>query len=387
MKVRNSVLWTGIIVAAAAVAAVVLSITGAKGPLVSTAPVLRGGISREIITSGTLRPLTDVDVGTDVSGRIVKVNVDFNSRVHKGQVLAEIDPTPFRDDVEVQTASVKVAQAALDEAKADLEEAKRKSDRTRDQYDHQIASREAMETDRAAFDAAGDEVRKAEAALKSAQSRLAESRVNLSHTRIVSPIDGVVITRAVEAGQTVASRMQTPLLFEIADDLSRLVLECDVDEVDVGTVKVGETVVFTVPAYATTPFSGEISEIRDAAENVDGAVVYKTRIHVDNRDRRLLPGMTATVYVFTAALRDVLIIPNAAFKFHPPAEAVAPKAIAPRPDRKRGEAVVWVQAPGGKFEPRLIRRGITDLKNTAVLEGDLREGQLLAVGLAVAAKN
>jgi HlyD family secretion protein len=386
MKVRKNVLWTGIILVVAVVAAVVLIATKPKGPRVAYAPVVRGGISREIITSGTLRPLTDVDVGTDVSGKIVKVNADFNSRVRKGQVLAEIDPTPFQADVESKTASLRAAQAALDEARADLDAAKKKSDRTRDQYDKKLVSLEDMESDKAAFEAAQDDVREAEAALKSAQSQLEESRVNLSHTRIVAPIDGVVVTRAVEVGQTVASKMQTPLLFEIADDLRRLVLECDVDEVDVGTVKAGETAVFAVPAYLDHPFSGKISEIRDAAENVDGAVVYKTLILVDNPDLRLLPGMTATVHVFAAALQNVLLLPNTAFLFHPPEAVVAPKSLALRPDRKRGEAVVWVQAANGQLEPRLVRRGITDLKNTALLEGDLREGQLVAVGFTGAVK-
>jgi HlyD family secretion protein len=386
MKTRTKGIWAGIVIGAVLVAVIILISVGAGGPRLLFASVQRGGISREIVTSGTLKPLTDVDVGTDVSGKIVKVNADFNSRVRKGQVLAEIDPAPFQDDVKGKDASVQEARAALGQARVNLEAAKKKYDRTLDQFNRKMVSQEDMETDKAAFDSARDDVREAESALKLAQSQLEESRVNLSHTRIVAPIDGIVVTRTAEAGQTVASRMETPILFEIADDLTRLNLECDVDEVDVGVVKVGETVVFTVPAFQDARFSGKISEIREGAENVDGAVIYKTLVLVDNPDLRLLPGMTAAVTVFAAALQNVLEVPNAALKFKPPADALAPKAVVPHPDRKRGEAVIWVPGAGKKLEPRLVTRGITDLKNTAIVGGDLQEGQQVAVGLKSSAK-
>jgi HlyD family secretion protein len=366
----------------AVIATVVLVSCEARGPRLQFAAVRRGDISREIITSGTLRPLTDVDVGTDVSGKIVKLYADFNSRVRKGQLLAEIDPAPFEADVQSNEASVRAARAALGQTRNDLQAAKKKYDRTLDEFRRKQVSQEEMETDKAAYGAAGDDVREAEAALASAQTQLEESRVNLSHTRIVAPIDGVVVNRAVEVGQTVASRMQTPVLFEITGDLKQLVLECDVDEVDVSVVKVGETVVFSVPAYQDVHFSGKITEVREGAEDVDGAVVYKTLVLVDNPDLRLLPGMTAAVNVFAAALQNVLMVPNAALRFKPSVVGLEPKAVAPQPNRKRGEAIVWVQAARGNIEPRLVMRGITDLKNTAIIAGDLREGQLVAVGAA-----
>jgi len=386
MKNRTIGILAGIVLVAAIIAVVILVLVVEKGPRPVFAAVGRGNISREIITSGTLKPLTDVDVGTDISGKIVKINVDFNSRVRKGEVLAEIDPVPFQEDVKFKEAAVEVARAALDQARADLGEAKKKYDRTLDQYNRKLVSQEDMETDKAAYDSARDDVLDAQAALDSARTELQESRVNLSHTRIVAPIDGLVVSRTAEVGQTVASRMQTPILFEIADDLTRLVLECDVDEVDIGTVKIGSTVVFTVAAYQDNPFSGKVSEIRDAAEEVDGVMAYETLVLVDNPDLRLLPGMTAIVRVFATALIDVLQVPNAALKFKPPVEIVASNAVVPRPDRKKGEAVVWVQAAGKKLEPRLVTRGITDLKNTAILAGDLKEGQLVAVGLTETGK-
>ncbi len=382
MKKSTLGVYSLVLLGAAAASAVLALSACTSGPRFLYAPVIRGGISREIITSGTLRPQTDVDVGTDVSGKIVNVLVDFNAKVKKGQLLAEIDPVPFEEDIKAKEAALQAAQAALDQARADLGEAKKKYDRAVDQYNHKLISQEDMETAQADYKTSQDTAAEAEADAASARTDLQASRVNLSHTRITSPIGGVVITRAVEVGQTVASRMQTPILFEIADDLTKLVLECDIDEVDVGSVKAGQTIVFTVPAFQDTSFSGTVSEIRELGEDVNGTVAYKTLVLVDNPDLKLLPGMTATVRVFAAALKDVLQVPNTAFRLRPPDDAIVPNAVIPRPDRKRGEAVVWVDAGRGKLAPVLITRGITDLKNTAIAAGDLREGQSVFVGLA-----
>jgi len=324
--------------------------------------VTRGDIAATVTATGSLNAVTTVLVGTQVSGTIRDIYVDFNFPVKKGQVIAQIDPDMFE-------AQAEQARANVMKADAQLRDAERSHKRNQELFSRNLIPRSDLDTAETNFESARAGLEQAKAAL-----RLADT--NLRYTRITSPVDGVVISRNVDVGQTVAASFQTPTLFMIAQDLTRMQVDTSVAEADIGTVKVGRPVDFSVDAYPDVTFKGKVSQIRRAPITVQNVVTYNVVVLVNNRDLRLMPGMTANVSIIVNAKQNVLKVPNAAFRFRP-AEKAGMQAAPASLGGKR-EPGIWVLDKG---KPRRIALtiGISDGVESEVLSGDLQEGQEIIV--------
>jgi HlyD family secretion protein len=359
--------------------------SGKSGGKYKTEVVRKGDIVAFVATTGTLNPATLVEVGSEVSGEITKVSVDFNSPVKKGQVIAELDRTPYEDQVKQNEANVRAAAAALEKAKIDLDTAKKKYDRTLALFEKKLVSEDDKETDESQYLSAKDAVADADAGLKEATAVLDSSRLDLSHTLILSPIDGIVVSRDITVGQTVAARFQAPVLFTIADDLSKLRVSCDVDEAEVSRVKEGQPVQFTVEAFPGETFMGRVIQVRNDAEVDQDVVRYPTIVEVDNARNKLLPGMTATASIFTGEAKNVLRVPNAALDFRPPELSAETREFIKKvnQDMPAGKkaSFVWLLEKKDKLTPVVVRTGIAGPDYTEILEGGLKEGQIVITGL------
>lgn len=287
------------------------------GPEVLQAAVTEGDITEAAISTGTLSATRTVDIGTDVSGIVEKLYADFNSIVHKGQVIAELDPSLYQEDLQS-------AEAAKDKAQIDLEQ----QEAALDVDEHNLKRAEALtvqaietqqEREQAELQVKEDEalIKQDEAAIKIADANIEQSKVDLAHCTITSPIDGVVISRNVDEGQTVASRMSTPTLYVLAADLTTLQIVADVDESDVSRIRAGQTATFTVDAYAGHPFTGTVTIVRLNATNNNNVVTYQVVADVPNPDLRLMPGMTATIGIEIWHATDVLRVPSTALRYRP----------------------------------------------------------------------
>ena len=290
-----------------------------EAPAYRFATVTRGDLSSSVSATGALSALTTVQVGTQVSGQIARIYVDFNDQVKKGQLLARIDPT-------LQEQTVRDAQASLERAQAELQNAQREYDRNKQLYDAKVLTQVEFQTSE--YNATV-----ARAGAKSAQVALDRARQNLSYTRIYAPIDGVVVERNVDVGQTVAASLSAPQLFLIANDLSRMQILASVDEGDIGLIKEGQPVRFSVQTYPNETFSGAVKQVRLQSTTQENVVNYTVVVEVTNRDNKLLPGMTATVDFQTGAAEDVLLVPNAALRIRLPARRRTARRARGRVDR------------------------------------------------------
>lgn len=338
-----------------------------------TATITRGPITQAVTATGTLNPVVNVQVGSQVSGNIAKLLVDFNSQVKAGQVVAQIDPALFQ-------ATVTQAEGDLANAQAALELAKVNAKRTQDLF----AKKTSSEAD---VDQAMATLHQAEANVKIKQGALDKAKADLDHCTITSPIDGVVISRNVDVGQTVAASLQAPVIFVIANDLTKMQIDANVAEADVGVVKFDQNVDFTVDAFPMQTFQGKVVQVRNAPITVQNVVTYDTVIGVGNPDLKLKPGMTANVAIIIAHKDDVLQIKNAALRYRPPdATPVETKRTSTsRPGRLggggsvvgregRAERTVYVLPSGGSRPKAVqIKTGISDGTTTEVIEG-LKEG-------------
>ena len=287
--------------------------------------VARGTVVRQISATGRVEARTTVEVGAQVSGRIATVEVDFNDHVTIGQVLARFDTESLDAQLAQSKASVKAAKAAVQQARADRKRAQRTFERTKRLHERGIDSQEALENAQSARDVAEAAVRSATAQLElqNANARVAET--NRRYAEILSPIDGIVISRNVEAGQTVAAAFQTPILFVIAEDLTKMKVVASIDEADIGDARPGQTATFTVDAYPNRAFDATLTELRSAAKLVQNVVTYEAVLEVDNEEGLLRPGMTASVKVRTAEAENALHLPNAALRFTPPEQEGEPQ--------------------------------------------------------------
>ena len=387
----------------------------------------KGNIEALVITTGSLNPVTTVDVGSQVSGKIDKLYVDFNSRVKQGQVIAELDQAQFITRVKQNEANYQSAEASLKKTKVTLDNTKKKYDRAMNLFEKDLISFEEKEAIETQYYSAMADIQSSEARLEQAESQLDSSKVDLTYTIIKSPIDGVVINRRVNIGQTVAASFQAPVLFQIANDLSKMQVECSVDEADIGKVKEGQKVRFTVDAFPDENFTGKVSQVRYAPEIVQNVVTYTTIVEVDNPEMKLRPGMTATASVVTGEAKNVLRVPNSALRFNPslsPEEmrelmesmrqemrerrggSSRPEGSRPGEDahrqatqrpgsgqhysgmrgfsmqgaRMRQFARVWLEDESGKLKMAFVRTGVTDNSYTEVVSGSLKEGQLVITG-------
>jgi HlyD family secretion protein len=338
-----------------------------------TATVSRGPITQAVTATGTLNPVITVQVGSQVSGNIAKLFADFNSQVKAGQVVAQIDPAIFQ-------ATVTQAEGDLASAKASLELAKVTASRTQELFARKTSSQ-------ADVDQAMATLHQAEANVKIKQGALDKAKADLDHCTITSPIDGVVISRSVDVGQTVAASLQAPVIFAIANDLTKMQIDSNVAEADVGVVSIDQNVDFTVDAFPMQTFQGKVVQVRNAPITVQNVVTYDTVIGVSNPELKLKPGMTANVSIVVAHKDNVLQIKNAALRYRPPdATPVETKRISTsRPGRPgsggssigqegRAERTVYV-LPSGASRPKpvQIKTGISDGTTTEVIEA-LKEG-------------
>ncbi|OGD18319.1 MAG: hypothetical protein A2W03_14385, partial [Candidatus Aminicenantes bacterium RBG_16_63_16] len=287
--------------------------------------VTKGDLEAVVTTSGTVNPITKVEVGSQVSGKIAKMYVDYNSQVKEGQILAELDRLPFQTRVSQSQANYLSALASLEKSKVTLQNLKSKYERSLSLAEKNLISADEKEAAEANYLGAKTDVQRAEASVAQAKSQLESSQLDLSYAIIRSPMDGIVISRNMEAGQTVQASFSAPKIFEIANDLGKMQVECDVDEADVGKVKEGQKVRFTVDAFPETPFIGTVNQVRFSPTVTQNVVTYTTIVDVDNPELKLRPGMTATVSIITGEAKGVLRIPNAALRFTPnlPAEELA----------------------------------------------------------------
>lgn len=331
-----------------------------------TDKVIGGDIVMTVTATGTVNAVTTVLVGTQVSGTIKEIFVDFNSPVKKGQLIARIDPSIFEAQVEQARANLQSARANLEKSEASLKEAKRTMERNRELFSKNLISKSDLETAETNYETANAQVNASKAQIVQTEAALKLAETNLRYTRILSPVDGIVISRNVDVGQTVAASFQTPTLFTIAQDLTKMQIDTNVDEADIGKVKVGQDVEFTVDAYPDKIFRGKVWQVRNAPITVQNVVTYDVVIKVHNTELKLKPGMTANVSIIVAKKKDVLKIPNASLRFR-----LAEKG---RDTAERKGQGVWVLEKG-KPKRISISTGISDGSYTELLSGDLREGQ------------
>jgi HlyD family secretion protein len=378
-----------------------------------TATIARGDVTQVVTASGQLNPVMTVQVGSQISGILQKIHVDFNSPVTNGQLVAELDPATYR-------ANVNQAEAELSSAQAGLELIRLNAERAEALFKDKLLAK-------AEYDKAVADLHQSEATLKIRQAAVEKAKVDLGRTTIYSPIDGVVISREVDVGQTVAASMNAPVLFKIANDLAKMQIDAMISEADVGGVEVGQEVTFTVDAFPMRTFRGKVIQVRNSPVTTQNVVTYDTVIEVNNRDLKLKPGMTASVSVVVAQKEDVLKIPNSALRFRPPEVASAkvvtnappmptatpatngaPQRSGGREGRTRGGGVGPGGSRGGAGRPERsgpktiylaekkvengktvvtpkplqIKTGITDGIATEVLDG-LKEGDEVIVGIVL----
>ena len=393
-----------------------------------TAKAERGDINDVVEATGTINAVITVQVGSQVSGTIAKLNVDFNSRVHKGDIVALIDPALFKGallqaaaDLENAKANLVAAQANLDKAKAGLVQTKADYDRTVGLFRDGVTSQQQLDLAKANYDSANAAVNGGVASVKQAEAQVSQkqaavevAQTNLNYTVIRSPIDGTVVARNVDVGQTVAASLQAPTIFTIAQDLSKMWVYAKTDESDVGNIKVGKPVTFKVDAFPKDTFHGTVSQVRMNATTVQSVVTYDTIIEFANPELKLFPGMTAYVTIPVATVQNVLKVPNTALRYKPPMtpeeilamyrqygieggerEAATPASgvvqaagqsnpAQSNPPRipKGDTAVVWKLHPDNTLEPVKISLGITDHAFTqlvGVLKGRLKEDEPLVI--------
>jgi len=368
-QAKKTTIIAGVLVVLIVIALLVFTGNG-KQPEYRTEPVTRGDIQAAVTATGTVNAVTTVLVGTQVSGTINKLYVDFNSRVKKGQIIAQIDPSIFESQVQQAQANLLSAQANLDKAETTLVDAKRTFDRNKELFAKNLIARSDLDTAETNYQTDKAQVSSSKAQIAQAKASLNYARQNLAYTKILSPVDGVVISRSVDVGQTVAASFQTPTLFTIAQDLTKMQINTNVAESDIGVVKVGQDVEFTVDAYPDIAFKGKVKQIRQAPITVQNVVTYDVVVLVPNRDLKLMPGMTANVSIIITTKNDVLRISNAALRFRF-SDRTAGAA------EKKGPAV-WV-LENGKPKRVPLTPGISDGAYTEVVSGDLKENQPLIV--------
>jgi HlyD family secretion protein len=351
----------------------------ANAPPVTTVEATRGDVVATVEASGTLEAVTTVEVGTQVSGAIKALKADFNSHVHKGEVIAELDPSLFETQVAQEKATVERLKSEAERARVQADDAKVKLGRARELSERQLIAKSDLDAAESTANAAQAAVKSADAQVTQATASLNQAQVNLSHTIIRAPIDGVVIARNVDVGQTVAASMQAPTLFILAQDLREMRVNAKIDESDIGKIQAKQPVHFRVDAYPNDTFEGTISQVRLQPVVEQNVVTYVTVIDVPNPDLKLKPGMTRAVTVEIARADDVVRVPNAALRFQPDNDVFA-KLGQPVPEHSRGRRGVWV-LEGGRLTRVPVELGVTDGTQTAVTSG-LTAGTHVATNLA-----
>jgi HlyD family secretion protein len=368
-----------------------------------TMPVQRGNVTQVVSSTGTLQAVVTVLVGSQVSGTIDKLFADFNSKVKAGQVVAQLNQDKFKAAVDQARANLLAAQSNFEKAKVSVGDALRTLERNRELRKRDIMAQSELDAAQTAYDAAVAQLEVNKAQIAQAQAALNQASVDLNNTVIHSPVDGIVISRSVDVGQTVAASLQAPTLFTIANDLAKMEVHTNVDEADVGNVTEGQEVTFTVDAFPARRFRGRVQQVRNAPTVVQNVVTYDAVVRIDNKELLLKPGMTANVQFLVNRKEDVLTIPNMAIRFKPPDQKneaqellrqeqsrAAPTVGAKKTSRSPGGAggggggrrISIYLVRNGKAEPVEVQLGITDGSKTEVREGELKENDPVIIGVA-----
>jgi HlyD family secretion protein len=382
---------------------------GAKEPPYVTTPAQRANITQVVSSTGTLQAVVTVQVGSQVSGTIEKLFADFNTKVKAGQIVAQLNQDKFRAAEDQARANLLAAQSNIEKSKVGVADTLRTLERNRQLRKKELMAQSDLDAAQAAYDAAVAQVEVNRAQAAQAQAALKQATVDLNNTVIRSPVDGLVISRNVDVGQTVAASLQAPTLFTIANELARMEVHTNVDEADVGNVKEGQEVTFTVDAFPSRRFRGRVHQVRNAPIVVQNVVTYVAVVRIDNKELLLKPGMTANVQFLVSRKEDVLTIPNMAMRFKPPEEKeeaqellrreqsrTAPKVGERRTSRQ--SAAGGSGAAGGgtrrariyllkddKAQPVEIQLGITDGSRTEIRSGDVKENDPVIIGMSSAA--
>jgi HlyD family secretion protein len=413
-KHKKLVLWAGVL-PVLLLAGVYYWTSRGIAPSYTTVRIRRGEINSAVQATGTINPLTTVPVGSFVSGTVLYIFADFNTRVHEKQVLAQLDPAIYEAQVitargnlanaqayvKTLEATVAVDQAALAKARADLEYAQVNTRRTQDLFKEGVVSPDQNDLAKSTLGQKQADVQAAEAAIVQAQAQLQQAKaqlqamtgtlqqaeINLRYTTILSPIDGTVIARNITVGQSVAASLQAPNVFTIAQDLKRMQVYAKTDESDTGSIRVGTEVTFQVDAFPGELLHGRVSAVRLNAYTIQNVVTYDSIINFENPDEKLLPGETAYVTIPTGHASDAVLIPNSALSYVPELPRQQLQTLYKEHQISReattthlgGWQVVWKPGPDKAFIPVAVRVGITDFNNTQLLEGDVKEGDELVV--------
>jgi HlyD family secretion protein len=393
--------WLVVILAAAAGGAYGLWTYGASGPAITyvTEPVTRGNLTVVVTATGSAQPVTQVNISSELSGTVRRVLVDYNSPVKVGQTLAELDTDKLKATIESVRAKLNAAKAAVANANATIVEKRNDLDRFTALAARGVSSAKDLDVAKAAYDRAVAAHASALAEVTVNEAELRLNDINLSKARLVSPIDGVVLKRSVDPGMTVASSLQAPVLFVIAEDLRRMELQIDVDEADVGRVKIGQKATFGVDAYPDKRFPATIRDVRFGSETIQGVVTYKAILNVDNAELMIRPGMTATVEIVAQSVTDALLAPNAALRFTPASaqpsrpqpsflERLMPRSRMSvfRPPSRREETgpnrTLWVLRDGQPAAVKVVA-GATDGRRTVIASGEIAADQPVIVDTIV----
>ncbi len=374
-----------------------------KEPPYLTARVQKANIRQVVSSTGTLQAVTTVLVGSQVSGTIAKLNADYNSKVTKGQIVAQLDQARFAARVEETRANVLAAQAGMAKAKVSVEDAERTLKRTKELKQRELVSQSELDAAQTAYESARSQLNVAQAQVGQAQASMNQAQIDLGYTTIRSPVDGIVISRSVDVGQTVAASLSAPTLFTIANDLTKMEVHTNVDEADIGNISEGQDVSFTVDAHPQRRFRGKVHQVRNAPQVIQNVVTYNSVVRINNKELLLKPGMTANVQFLVAQKEDALTIPNIALRFRPPEEKdqaqellrqeqgrTAPR-VGQRQTRRAGSGgggegrsvrqVKIYMLKDGKAQPVDVQVGITDGSKTEIIAG-LNENDPVIIGMS-----
>lgn len=380
-KIKISKVWILVaIVVVLAVVAFLLSGNKKKEQVqFNTAEVAPANIVNTVTATGTIEPVTSVTVGTQVSGIVSKLYVDYNSVVKKGQVIAELDKSNLISELNSAKANLEQAKASLSSAESSLSYQAANFRRNKALYQKGLISGNDYESARLSYQTAMASVSSARDQVSAAREQVKKAQTNLGYATITSPIDGIVLSKSVEEGQTVAASFSTPTLFTIAKDLTNMQVVADVDEADIGDVKVGERVTFTVDAYPDNTFSGTVKQVRQEATTTNNVVTYSVVISAPNADLKLKPGLTATVTIYTQENKGVLSVPSKALRFTPEKETVGGMKIK---DIANAKNKVWT-IEGNTVVAHRVNIGMTDGSHTQILSG-IRRGAKVITGISSA---
>ena len=332
-----------------------------------TKPIAKDTITQYVEASGTIKPINTIEVGTQVSGTVAKIYVDYNSTVKQGQLLAELDPSLFQANVDQSSAKLNNAKASLAKAKATLAYKKNNYQRYKHLYEKNYVSKDDVELALSNYLQAQADVTATQAEVSAASASLENNLTNLRYSKITSPVDGTVISRAVDVGQTVAASFNTPTLFEVAKDLTKMQIETSVSEADIGKIKVGQHAQYTLDGYQDKIFEGEVTQVRLASTTTNNVVTYTVIVSVDNADGFAIPGMSANVSIIVGKAQDVLCVDNKALKFTPADN-----------EQKYDKQGIWILEKQGPKRYN-IELGLSDENKTQIISNEIKEGDKVII--------